>query len=49
MVAEDKMNTQQQCAFAAKKPKRILGCIGKSIASQTRQVYLEYSIQFWAL
>lgn len=49
VIAGDKLNTKQQCAFAAKKPKSILGRIGKSIASQSRQVDLEYSVQFGVL
>lgn len=47
--AKDKLNTKQQCDFAAKKPKSILGCTGKSAASWSRQIQLEYSIQFGSL
>lgn len=49
IVADDNLNTKQQCAFTAKKPESILGRIGKSIANWSQQVHLEYSVQFGAL
>lgn len=49
VIAEDNLDTKQQCAYTAKKPESILGRIGKSIANRSQQVHLEYSVQFGAL
>ncbi|KAK4827778.1 hypothetical protein QYF61_021731 [Mycteria americana] len=56
---DGKLSMSQQCALAAKRVTRVLGCIKHSIASQLREVivplhtalvqpHLEYCVQFWA-